>query len=108
MQGRNVGPGSSQMGGQMSGNQMGTPMMGGPQGPGNQMPGQSPMRNPNFMPQQLHQLRAQIMAYKLLSRNQPLPDQLRLSLEGKRTFQPPRPQGKQFSLNILDVYHAYV
>lgn len=104
MQGRSMGPGSGQIGnqmsGQMPGNQMGNPMMnqmGGnmPQGPGNQMPGQAPMRNPNFMPQQLHQLRAQIMAYKLLSRNQPLPEQLRLSLEGKRTFQPPmpRPQG---------------
>ncbi|KAL4236408.1 Transcription activator BRG1 [Mactra antiquata] len=86
-QGRNVGPGP---GGQISGNQMGGPMMNQmPQGPSNQMPGQSPMRNSNFAPPQLHQLRAQIMAYKLLARNQPLPEQLRLSLEGKRSFQPP-------------------
>lgn len=99
MQGRNMGPGSSQM----SGNMMASPMMNQmSQGPGNQMPGQSPMRNSNFAPQQLHQLRAQIMAYKLLARNQPLPDQLRLSLEGKRSFQPPmaRPQGIILLKNI--------
>lgn len=93
---RNMGPGpmgnqmpSNQMGGQPMMNQMGSNM------PPNQMQNQ-PVRNPNFVPAQLHQLRAQIMAYKLLARNQPLPEQLRISVEGKRTFQSsmPRPQSK--------------
>ncbi|XP_052775385.1 transcription activator BRG1-like isoform X2 [Mya arenaria] len=59
--------------------------------PQNQMPNQ-PMRNQNFNPSQLHQLRAQIMAYKLLARSQPIPDPLRQTLEGKRQFQPPMPR----------------
>jgi len=82
---RNMGP--VPMGGQQMMNQMGGNI------PPNQMQN-PPMRNPNFVPSQLHQLRAQIMAYKLLARNQPLPEQLRVSVEGKRTFQPqmPRPQ----------------
>ena len=87
MQNRTMGPG--QMPNQMAGPQQG-PMgttMGGNM-PANQMPGQ-PMRNPHFAPPQLHQLRAQIMAYKLLARSQPLPDPLRASVEGKKMFQPP-------------------
>ncbi|XP_052257298.1 probable global transcription activator SNF2L2 isoform X2 [Dreissena polymorpha] len=63
------------------------------------MPPNQPMRSANFVPSQLHQLRAQIMAYKLLARNQPLPDQLRMNIEGKSagTFRPPmpRPQDQQ-------------
>ena len=38
-----------------------------------------------FNQAQLHQLRAQIKAYKLLSCNAPLPDSLRVAVEGKRT-----------------------
>jgi len=37
-------------------------------------------------PTQMQQLRAQIMAYRYLSRNQPLPDHLRLAIEGKRPY----------------------
>jgi hypothetical protein len=40
-------------------------------------------------PTQMTQLRAQIMAYRFLSRNQPLPDQLRLAIEGKRPYGTP-------------------
>uniref|UniRef100_A0A8C5P8Q5 SWI/SNF related BAF chromatin remodeling complex subunit ATPase 4 n=1 Tax=Leptobrachium leishanense TaxID=445787 RepID=A0A8C5P8Q5_9ANUR len=37
-----------------------------------------------FNQNQLHQLRAQIMAYKMLARGQPLPDHLQLAVQGKR------------------------
>ena len=37
----------------------------------------------NFSSTQLHQLRAQIMAYKLLARTQPLPEHIRLAIQGK-------------------------
>lgn len=48
-----------------------------------------------FSQSQLSQLRAQIMAYKFLARNQTIPENLRAAVEGKR---PPfggmqRPQG---------------
>uniref|UniRef100_T1ITD1 Very low-density lipoprotein receptor n=1 Tax=Strigamia maritima TaxID=126957 RepID=T1ITD1_STRMM len=52
-----------------------------------------------FNPVQVQQLRAQIMAYRLLSRNQPIPENLNLALQGKRISPPitnipyPRPQG---------------
>uniref|UniRef100_K1P321 Putative global transcription activator SNF2L4 n=1 Tax=Magallana gigas TaxID=29159 RepID=K1P321_MAGGI len=68
-------------------NQMGGP--GGSQGSG---------RQTAFNQQQLSQLRAQIMAYKLLSRNQPIPDNIRMAIEGKRGPQmqrPPDPSGRQ-------------
>ncbi|XP_061423760.1 transcription activator BRG1-like isoform X1 [Lethenteron reissneri] len=56
-----------------------------------------------FNPMQLQQLRAQIMAYKLLARGQPLPEGLQMALQGKRPMgglappqnaqsQPPPPQ----------------
>jgi SWI/SNF-related matrix-associated actin-dependent regulator of chromatin subfamily A protein 2/4 len=38
-----------------------------------------------FNSQQLLQLRAQIMAYKLISRNQPLPDHVKIAMLGKQT-----------------------
>ena len=63
-------------------NQMGGP--GGSQGPG---------RQTAFNPTQLSQLRAQIMAYKLLSRNQPIPENIRMAVEGKRYPQMQRPPG---------------
>lgn len=37
-----------------------------------------------FNQNQLHQLRAQIMAYKMLTRGQPLPDHLQMAVQGKR------------------------
>uniref|UniRef100_A0A672H2Q0 SWI/SNF related, matrix associated, actin dependent regulator of chromatin, subfamily a, member 4 n=1 Tax=Salarias fasciatus TaxID=181472 RepID=A0A672H2Q0_SALFA len=46
-----------------------------PGGPGGPTP---------FNQNQLHQLRAQIMAYKMLARGQPLPDHLQMAVQGKR------------------------
>lgn len=43
-----------------------------------------------FSAVQLSQLRAQIMAYKLIARNQNLPDHIRYAIEGKRSgYGPP-------------------
>uniref|UniRef100_UPI00358E5DCF transcription activator BRG1-like n=1 Tax=Myxine glutinosa TaxID=7769 RepID=UPI00358E5DCF len=44
---------------------------------------------PLFNPTQLHQLRAQIMAYKFLARAQPLPDGLVVAAQGGRLPPPP-------------------
>ncbi|XP_059142940.1 transcription activator BRG1-like isoform X3 [Physella acuta] len=80
-------PSPNLSGSQMAGGAMGPPnqsvdpstsqnqppgMQGGPQGPPRQ----------TFNQAQLHQLRAQIKAYKLLSCNAPIPDALRMALEG--------------------------
>uniref|UniRef100_A0A8C4PXU8 Uncharacterized protein n=1 Tax=Eptatretus burgeri TaxID=7764 RepID=A0A8C4PXU8_EPTBU len=46
---------------------------------------------PLFNPTQLHQLRAQIMAYKFLARAQPLPDGLVVAAQGGRLPPPPPP-----------------
>ncbi|XP_071245426.1 transcription activator BRG1 isoform X2 [Salvelinus alpinus] len=56
---------------------------GGPQqsGPGPVGPGGGPTP---FNQNQLHQLRAQIMAYKMLARGQPIPDHLQMAVQGKR------------------------
>jgi len=94
-------PGSAQMGNGQMGPGMTNPM-------GSQMPmnapvggsgdavtqglseaataGEAALKQVPFTPSQLHQLRAQIMAYKLLSRNQPVPENLRLAVEGKRAL----------------------
>lgn len=66
-QNRSVGAGSGPSGG--------PPNAGGPGGPGGPTP---------FNQNQLHQLRAQIMAYKMLARGQPLPDHLQMAVQGKR------------------------
>ncbi|XP_078252198.1 SWI/SNF-related matrix-associated actin-dependent regulator of chromatin subfamily A member 2-like isoform X2 [Rhinoraja longicauda] len=59
-----------------------TPVLqGDPQVMGQQNRGPSP-----FNPVQLHQLRAQILAYKMLARGQPLPDNLQLAVQGKRSL----------------------
>ncbi|KAG1967195.1 transcription activator BRG1 [Pimephales promelas] len=58
-----------------SGPSGGPPNAGGPGGPGGPTP---------FNQNQLHQLRAQIMAYKMLARGQPLPDHLQMAVQGKR------------------------
>ncbi|KAI1884006.1 hypothetical protein AGOR_G00221940 [Albula goreensis] len=65
---QNRGPG----GGVPQGGAPGGPVQGGPGGP-------TP-----FNQNQLHQLRAQIMAYKMLARGQPLPDHLQMAVQGKR------------------------
>ncbi|KAG7281626.1 hypothetical protein CRUP_019138 [Coryphaenoides rupestris] len=51
---------------------------GGPGGPG------CPTGPTPFNQNQLQQLRAQIMAYKMLARGQPLPDHLQMAVQGKR------------------------
>ncbi|XP_060082596.1 probable global transcription activator SNF2L2 isoform X1 [Ylistrum balloti] len=57
------------------------------QGQQNMPPNQSggPSRY-NFSTPQLTQLRGQIMAYKLLARNQSIPENVRMAIEGKRQF----------------------
>lgn len=46
-----------------------------------------PSRGPSAFSQvQLHQLRAQILAYKMLARGQPLSENLQLAVQGKRTL----------------------
>ncbi len=52
-----------------------------PQVMGQQARGQSA-----FSPVQLQQLRAQILAYKILGRGQPLPENLQLAVQGKRSL----------------------
>ncbi|XP_030644695.1 putative global transcription activator SNF2L2 isoform X2 [Chanos chanos] len=52
-----------------------------PQGMG--QPGRGPSA---FSPVQLQQLRAQILAYKILGRGQPLPENLQLAVQGKRSL----------------------
>lgn len=71
----------------------------GPLIPGDPQAMNQPSRGPSpFSPVQLHQLRAQILAYKMLARGQPLPETLQLAVQGKRTLPgmqqqpPPQPQ----------------
>ncbi|KAJ1207014.1 hypothetical protein NDU88_002407 [Pleurodeles waltl] len=69
-----------------------------PMMPGDPQVISQPNRGPSpFSPVQLHQLRAQILAYKMLARGQTLPENLQLAVQGKRTLpaiqqQPPPPQ----------------
>lgn len=53
-----------------------------------------------FNSQQLLQLRAQIMAYKLISRNQPLPDHVKIAMLGKQTPKIPMPSSNVPSSSI--------
>ncbi|XP_033111192.1 probable global transcription activator SNF2L2 [Anneissia japonica] len=48
---------------------------------------QPPPSRQSFLPQQLQQLKAQILAYKYLARNQPMPDSLRSAVQGKHPMQ---------------------
>ncbi|XP_061836394.1 probable global transcription activator SNF2L2 isoform X2 [Nerophis lumbriciformis] len=48
-----------------------------------------------FSSGQLQQLRAQILAYKILARGQPLPDNLQLAVQGKRSLPTMQPQPQQ-------------
>lgn len=63
-----------------------------PSQPGPMMPGEpqvmsQPSRGPSpFSPVQLHQLRAQILAYKMLARGQPIPENIQLAVQGKRSL----------------------
>ncbi|XP_051525599.1 probable global transcription activator SNF2L2 isoform X2 [Myxocyprinus asiaticus] len=66
---------------QMPQGQSGPMMPMDPQGMGQQVRGQSA-----FSPVQLQQLRAQILAYKILGRGQPLPENLQLAVQGKRSL----------------------
>lgn len=60
-------------------NRSGPPAPGGPGSVGGGTGGPTP-----FNQNQLHQLRAQIMAYKMLTRSQPLPEHLQMAVQGKR------------------------
>lgn len=83
MPGGPSGPGAGPMEGSGDPNQgMGQPNRGGPGGPGG--PGGGPGSPTPFNQNQLHQLRAQIMAYKMLARSQPLPEHLQMAVQGKR------------------------
>ncbi|XP_074052612.1 putative global transcription activator SNF2L2 isoform X4 [Macrotis lagotis] len=63
------------------------PSQPGPMIPGDPQALSQPNRGPSpFSPVQLHQLRAQILAYKMLARGQPLPETLQLAVQGKRTL----------------------
>ncbi|XP_037536783.1 probable global transcription activator SNF2L2 [Nematolebias whitei] len=48
-----------------------------------------------FNPVQLQQLRAQILAYKILAREQPLPENLQLAVQGKRSLPTMQQQQQQ-------------
>ena len=79
-----------------------TPSQPGPIIPGDPQVMNQPNRGPSpFSPVQLHQLRAQILAYKMLARGQPLPENLQLAVQGKRTLpgiqqqQPPNAFNRQ-------------
>lgn len=48
-----------------------------------------------FSPVQLQQLRAQILAYKILGRGQPLPENLQLAIQGKRSLPTMQQQQQQ-------------
>ncbi|XP_070196110.1 probable global transcription activator SNF2L2 [Littorina saxatilis] len=88
------------MGGSAPG-QMPASMMGPPNQSVDAIQGGPNPRQTPFNAVQLHQLRAQIMAYKLLSRTQPIPDSLRIAVEGKRHMQgfPQRPgEGHQMRM----------
>ncbi|KAI9522129.1 putative global transcription activator SNF2L2, partial [Dissostichus eleginoides] len=74
------------------------PMM--PTDPQSAGPNMSPQgRGPSaFSPVQLQQLRAQILAYKILGRGQPLPENLQLAVQGKRTLPTMQQQQQQQQL----------
>lgn len=73
------------------------PSQSGPMMPMDPQGGMSSMaRGPSaFSPVQLQQLRAQILAYKILGRMQPLPENLQLAVQGKRSLPTMQPQPQQ-------------
>ena len=70
-----------------------------PSPPGNTTPaagqGSNPNDRTNFQNTQMLQLRAQIMAYRILARNQPLPPQIAMAVQGKRPEQGGPPGSNQ-------------
>lgn len=88
---------NNQMAGQMS---TGTGSMG-PQMTGAGQTGADGQRQSVFSPVQLHQLKAQIMAYKILARNHMIPENLRLALEGKRPVGYNRPGEPLTDLSVM-------
>uniref|UniRef100_A0A8C9VWG3 SWI/SNF related BAF chromatin remodeling complex subunit ATPase 2 n=1 Tax=Scleropages formosus TaxID=113540 RepID=A0A8C9VWG3_SCLFO len=95
-----------------------SPMSGGgptpPQMPPSQSASMMPMdpqamnqqgRGPSaFSPVQLQQLRAQILAYKILGRGQPLPENLQLAVQGKRSLPTMQQQPVSTPYNSFHVY----
>merc|ERR1712141_479342 len=61
--------------------------------------GSTPTDRTNFQNTQMLQLRAQIMAYRILARNQPLPPQIAMAVQGKRPEQGGPPGSNQSSYN---------
>lgn len=59
------------------------------------------MKSSFLSPTQVHQLRAQIMAYRLLARNQPVPTNIGMAAQGKRTDLPSL-QAQPSSVSQLD------
>merc|ERR1711981_468431 len=57
--------------------------------------GSTPTDRTNFQNTQMLQLRAQIMAYRILARNQPLPPQIAMAVQGKRHEQGVPPGSNQ-------------
>nr|XP_010777558.1 PREDICTED: uncharacterized protein LOC104952435 [Notothenia coriiceps] len=78
-----------------------------PQSAGPNMSNMSPQgRGPSaFSPVQLQQLRAQILAYKILGRGQPLPENLQLAVQGKRTLPTMQQQQQQQQLQQQQQQH---
>merc|ERR1712226_1171312 len=74
-----------------------------PSPPGSNAPAAVQNNNPNdrtnFQNTQMLQLRAQIMAYRILARNQPLPPQIAMAVQGKRPEQGGPPGTNQSSYN---------
>ena len=105
-------PPSNQMGGpsgpMQPGNQMGGPMNGPSSMSGGAMPGPDGQKPSSFNPVQLHQLRAQIMAYKLLARSQPIPDTIRLAVEGKRPLTVPFTRAGKLNLCCMTYTCIYM
>lgn len=86
------------------------PMM--PMDPQGAMPSMGQQgRGPSaFSPVQLQQLRAQILAYKILGRGQPLPENLQLAVQGKRSLptmhqQPQQQQPQQQQAPSVSPYN---
>ncbi|XP_046871653.1 probable global transcription activator SNF2L2 isoform X2 [Hypomesus transpacificus] len=78
------------------------PTQSGPLDPQAAMPMGQQGRGPSsFSPVQLQQLRAQILAYKILGRGQPLPENLQLAVQGKRSL-PTMQQQSPASTNLYN------
>lgn len=90
MSGGGGGPTPPHMPPSQSGPMMSMDPQGGMPNMGQQVRGSSA-----FSPVQLQQLRAQILAYKILGRGQPLPENLQLAVQGKRSLPTMQQQQQQ-------------